>query len=185
MSEPAKPIPRATSYGWRLLMLVPAVLLCAYGYWRQIDVAPGGTVNSIRLTAKPDIAGQVRDAYASVDPRTSDYFLQVQKRDGGSLKTNVFGDTQLGNGLTWPLESPLSLGDVSRVEVWDHNSLLPDKQLDRVELDGMAWSATGQTYQVSLIGTRPEPPRWAMPLMAVGATLGAVVLLKFVWDQAL
>jgi hypothetical protein len=181
---PAQPR-RSVNYTWRLLMLVPALALAGYGYYRHADVPAGGWVTGIRLTSKPDLAGQARDAYASVAPTTPDYYLVLHQRDGAQRKTEPFPDTPLGNGLTFDLAPPLALGELARVEVWDDNSLLRDKQLDRIELSGAQWTSSGQTYVIDLKGTAQTPPRWAMPLVAIGATLGAVVLLKFVWDQAL
>lgn len=179
------PIKPATSYAWRLLMLIPAIALLAYGYWRRVDVPPGGTVTSIRVTSKSNISGQVRDAYAGVSPTTADFYLVLATQDGGTTKLAPFKDTPLGNGLTWMLDTPMQSGDLARVEVWDDNALLSDKQLDRVELSADAWDVDGQTFHIRLNGSRLEPPLWATPLMAVGGVLGAVVILRFVWDQAL
>ena len=176
--------PRATSYAWRLLMLVPAIVLASYGYWRHTDVPAGGTVSAIRIVSKGGISGQVQDAYAGVSPTTADLYL-VLARKQGELRLPPFSDTPLGNGLEWPLDPPLELDDVTRVEVWDHNPILKDKPLDRIGLPGNVWVAEGQTFRVEMKGTREAPPRWAMPLAAVGGVLGAVVMLRFVWDQAL
>ena len=184
IAHPARP-QRATSYLWRLLMLVPAIALMAYGYWRYVDVPTGGEVTAIHLKSKGGISGQVQDAYAGVALTTADYYLVVARREGDPLRLEPFKDTPLGNGLTWPLEKPLQLEDITRVEVWDHNAILKDKAIDRIGLPGDVWSAEGQTFRVEMIGTHEKPPRWALPLASVGATLAAVVLLKFVWDQAL
>lgn len=187
-SQPVTARP-AANYAWRLMMLIPAIALIAYGYWRYKDVPPGGTVTSIRLTSKTDLSGQVRDAYAGVSPTTADFYLKLFAPDGGELKLPPFDDTPLGNGLTWPLEKPIPLDDLARVEVWDDNSMLPDKQLDRIEIPtndlANEWEIDGQTFHVRMNGSKLEPPRWATPLMGVGAVLFAVVLLRFVWDQAI
>jgi hypothetical protein len=166
-------------------MLVPAIALAGYGYWRYVDVPTGGTVTAIRISSKGGISGQVQDAYAGVAPTTADLFLILALRDREPLRLKPFDNTPLGNGLTWPLDAPLQLEDVTRVEVWDHNPILKDKPLDRIELPGSLWSSEGQTFHVAMIGTHREPPRWALPLASVGGVLGAVVLLRFVWDQAL
>lgn len=188
MSEPvipaAAPVRPATSYAWRLMMLIPAIALIAYGYWRRIDVPPGGTVMSIRLTSKSDLSGQVRDAYAGVMPTTADFYLKLVTPDGGELKLPPFEDTPLGNGLTWTLDKPIALDQIARVEVWDDNGMLPDKQLDRIEIPSNEWEIDGQTFHVRMNGQKLEAPRWATPLMSVGAVLGAVIVLRFVWDQA-
>ena len=196
MSEPvepttaavARPVRPAANYTWRLLMLIPALALVAYGYWRYTDVSPGGDVTSIRLTSKENISGQVRDAYAGVLPTTADFFLILARRGAEPLRLETFEDTPLGNGLTWQLPAAMAMSDLVRVEVWDDNGLLSDKELDRIELPGdlaKAWEIDGQTFHVRLNGRRLDPPRWATPLMAVGGVLFAVVLLRFVWDQAI
>lgn len=182
---PAARPARATSYAWRLTMLIPAFVLAAYGYWRYVDHPTGGVVTSIRVSSKGGIAGQVQDAYASVSPTTADLYLVVVRRQGEALHLKPFNDTPLGNGLTWSLEAPLQLANVTRVEVWDHNAVLKDKEIDRIELPGDLWSADGQSFHVMMIGTHEQPPQWALPLAAIGATLGAVVVLRFVWDQAI
>jgi hypothetical protein len=189
MSDPAippvVPIRPAANYAWRLMMLIPAIALIVYGYWRYKDVPPGGTVTSIRLTSKADLSGQVRDAYAGVSPTTADFYLKLFLPDGSELKLQPFDDTPLGNGLTWTLDKPIPLDQIARVEVWDDNSMLPDKQLDRIEIPMSAWEIDGQTFHLRMNGSKLEPPRWATPLIGVGAMLFAVVLLRFVWDQAI
>lgn len=176
---------RATSYVWRLFMLIPAIALFGYGYWRHTQAPAGGTVTSIRATSKPGISGQVQDAYAGVMPTTADLYLVIHRDEGEPIKLQPFDDTPLGNGLTWPLDAPLSQDDIARVEVWDYNTIVKDKALDRIEFGDNAWTRDGQTFSIMLIGQHAEKPRWPLPLASVGAVLGAAVVLRFVWDQAL
>jgi hypothetical protein len=72
------------------------------------------------------------------------------------------------------------------VDVWDANTkwlLRSDKQLDRITMNG--WSVDGQRFHVDLLGKRNEPPKWAIPVAAVGGAVSLLVLLRFVWDQVI
>jgi hypothetical protein len=174
---------RARSYLGRLLMLVPSGVMLAVGWWHLANVPPGGTVSAVKLTVKPGPVGQVREAYDSLRPTNPDLYLRLIV-PGREVTTRTRANTPIGNGLTWNLDDPFSLADVRRVEVWD-DGLFSDSQLDNISLSGAEWSATGQTFQIDLHGTRPAPPDWALPLATAGGTLCAVVLLRFVWDQVL
>lgn len=173
----------AGSYAWRLLWLVPALALAGVGWWRYVDVPEGGTVTSIRLTTKPGPVGQFAEAKRQVRPSNPDLYLKLHLQ-GTERNTTTFKDTPVGNGLTWNLESPVDLQALRRVEVWD-DDLINDTLLDRMTLDNRddRWSAEGGEFRVDLFGERPRAPEWALPTAAVGATLAAVVLLRFVWDQ--
>jgi len=175
----AHPRHRAASYIWRLLLLIPALAATGIGWWKYSDVPPGGTVTAVKLTTKPGPVGQVREAYDTVKPSTPDLYLKIFV-PGREVNTRTFTDQPIGNGVTWNLESPFSLLEIKKVEVWDDDAF-GDTQLDNVNMEG--WSAEGQTFRIELQGEHPRPPEWALPLASAGATLAAVILLRFVWDQ--
>ena len=184
-AEVVQPLPRARSYVWRLLALIPAAVMLAIGGWAYTHPPAGGQVQSIRLATKSSLSGQARDAYDSVDPRTPDLYLKVSRTNSeAEIQLPPFNDTPVGNGLTFTLSRPTDLLSIGQISVWDEN-VLSDKQLDRIELSSGAWFGEGQTFRVDLYGIHPTPPDWALPLAAVGGTLALVVLLRFVWDQAL
>jgi hypothetical protein len=190
MTEDAKPISdirpprRARSMLWRLVLLIPALVCAACGFAAYKNVPEGGTVTSISLKTRGDLSGQTRNAYDSVDPGTPDIYLKLQLRDESSFQLPAYKDTAIGSGLTWTLPTPRDLAQITMVEVWDDNTLLSNKQLDRVAINN-TWAGEGQTFAITLTGTHPAPPPWALPLLVAGATLGGIVLLKFVWDQAI
>lgn len=171
---------RARSYLWHLLLLIPAVAMIVYGLHRHRTFDPGGTVNAVKLTTKGGMVGQAAEAVANVEPGTPDLYLKVVI-GGAEFTLPAKKDTPIGNGLTWDLPSQYSLGDVNRVEVWDHNTMWKDKQIDRITMNG--WVSAGQLFQIELMGKRNQPPAWAMPLASAGAAIALLVLLKFVWDQ--
>ncbi len=183
-TTPANPVRQARSMLWRLILLVPAIACAVWGLIAYKNVPEGGTVTSIHLKTKGDLSGQTRDAYDSVDPGTPDIYLIIKMRDETSVQLPTFKDTVIGSGLTWTLPTPRPLDQITMVEVWDDNTLLKNKQLDRVTFNN-TWAGEGQTFSLGLEGTHPAPPPWALPLLAAGATLGGIVLLKFVWDQAI
>lgn len=184
--EPSPPVRKARSMFWRLILLLPGIICAAWGYVAYSGESVGAaTVHSIHLKTKTDIGGQTRDAYDAVDPGTPDLFLKLSLRDQpDSLQLETHKDTVIGSGQSWTLPTPRPLDQITMVEVWDENTLLKDKQLDRIAIDNN-WSGEGQTFLISLEGTHPQPPRWALPLLAAGATLAGLVILKFVWDQAI
>jgi hypothetical protein len=94
----------------------------------------------------------------------------------------AYKDSPIGNGLVWQLPRQFQLGDIDRIEIWDHNAMWKDKEFDRITLDNI-WDADGQRFHVQLQGKRYEPPQWAMPVMVGGAVAGLLVVLKFVWGQ--
>lgn len=181
---PAKPVRQARSMLWRLILLVPAIVCAAWGLVAYRNVPEGGSVTSIGLKTKGDLSGQTRDAYDSVDPGTPDLYLVIKLRDETSVQLPTYKDTVIGSGLTWTLPTPRPLDQITMVEVWDDNTLMKNKQLDRVTFNN-TWTGEGQTFSLSMDGAHPAPPTWALPLLVAGATLGGLVLLKFVWDQAI
>lgn len=183
--DPAPPPRRARSHVGRLILLILALIVAGVGFYARSTVPPGGTVTAIKLTTKPDIAGQARDAYDSIVPTTADLYLIVKSPGGRAEKTDTFKDTPIGSGLTWTLSPPRDLREIELVEIWDRRRLIGDKQLDRIAFPPDAWVARGQTFELTAQGTRREPPPWAMPVAYAGATLAGLLLLRLVWDQAL
>lgn len=175
---------KARNMLWRLVLLVPAIGCAAWGYIAYRNVPEGGTITAISLKTKPDLSGQTRNAYDSVDPGTPDLYLVLGLRDGTTFQLPAYKDTVIGSGLTWTLPTPRPLDQITMIEVWDDNSLMKNKQLDRVAINNV-WGADGQTFSLTLAGTHPTPPPYALPLLVAGATLGGLVLLKFVWDSAI
>ncbi len=166
----------------KLLWLLLGLGILAPGLWYQYNVPPGGTVDAIKLSTKQGMVGQAAEAVANVDPTTPDLYLMIFTT-AGETRLPTFKDTPVGNGLTWNLPKVLSILDMQRIEVWDHHSILSDKQLDRLTLDN--WSVDGQRFHIDLLGHPNAPPKWALPVIAVGATLSILAFLKFVWDQVI
>ena len=171
--------PRARPY-LRLLWIFPTAAILAFGLWAYKNVEPGGTVESIKLTTKPGPVGQASEALRLVTG-TYDLYLKI-KTAGGELKTDTYKDRAIGNGLIWPLSRQYKLHEVREVDVFEARTIRSDKNLDHIALNGQ-WFAEGQMFKVELQGKVNEPPKWALPTLAVGATLSALVLLRFVWDQ--
>lgn len=183
----AHPPPRyvrpAASYLWRLLLLIPAGAMLAVGWVKYVDVPGGGTVQSIRVTTKPGPVGQFAEAKRQVRPSNPDLYLKLHLQ-GIEKNTRTFKDMPVGNGLIWHLDDPIDVKAIRRVEVWDDDTF-GDTLLDQVSIAGGEWSAEGGEFRIELQGVRPQPPEWALPVAAAGATLCAVVLLRFVWDQVI
>ena len=182
-----RPVPRARGIFWRLLLLIPAVAMLAYGAYRHYNVAPGGTINALKLRTKDGLVGQASEAVSNVNPSNPDLYLRLYGPDGKKelwpekMQELVKKDTPVGNGLTWDLPATMPMEDLGRVDIWDHHAITKDKQLDRVTIAG--WDTEGQRYRVELIGEKNKAPEWALPLAAAGGALTLGVLGKFVWDQ--
>jgi len=171
--------PRARPY-LRLLWIFPTAAVLAIGLWGYLNVEPGGSVNSIKLMTKPGPVGQASEALRLVTG-TYDLYLKL-KTPAGEFQTDTYNDRAIGNGLIWPLTRQYKVQDVKEVNVFEARTIRSDKNLDHVILNGQWW-AEGQLFKVELQGQANEPPKWALPTLAVGATLTALVLLRFVWDQ--
>ena len=164
----------------RLLWIFPTAAIFAIGLWAYLNVEPGGTVDAVKLITKPGPVGQASEALRLVTG-TYDLYLKIKTTDG-ELQTDTYKDRAIGNGLIWQLPRQFKLLDVKGVDVWDHHTIRSDKNLDHINLDGQ-WFAEGQTFRIELQGKANEPPKWALPTLSVGATLTALVILRFVWDQ--
>lgn len=177
----AKPIRRSRPY-LRMLWLIPSLAMLAAGLYYQYNVPVGGEISAIKLTTKTGMVGQAAEAVANTVPTTPDLYLVITTSKGEQT-LQTFKDTPIGNGLTWNLKTPMQLGELQRVDVWNHHTLWKDKPLDRITMAG--WGVDGQQFHVDLLGQRIEPPKWAMPVAIVGGTLTLVALLRFVWDQVI
>lgn len=183
-SEPTTPpqaLPRSRPY-LRLLWLIPGLAMLGVGLFNYYNVKEGGEVNAIKLTTKSGMVGQAAEAVANIRLTTPDLYLMFHT-SAGETRLPTFKDTPVGNGLTWNLPKSLALGEIQRVEVWDHHAITKDQQLDRITLAG--WSDEGQLFHVDLLGQRNEPPKWAIPIAAAGGAITLLGLLKFVWDQVI
>lgn len=185
MSEPIAPSPpRRSRVYLKLLWLLLGLGILAPGVWRYYNVPPGGDVDAIKLTTKSGVVGQAAEAVDNVDLSTPDLYLKLFTPAGES-RLPTFKDTPVGNGLTWNLPKAHPLAELQRLEVWDHRAILSDKQVDRITFDGITWNVDGQRFHIDLLGRRNAPPTWALPVMAVGATISLLALLRFVWDQVI
>jgi hypothetical protein len=176
---PRRPIPRSRPY-LRLLLLIPSLAIFGFGLYTYQNVEPGGTVDAIKLTTKPGPVGQASEALRLVTG-TYDLYLKIKTTDR-FMKTDTFKDMAIGNGLVWRLPRQFKLQDVKEVDVWDEHTFRSDKNLDHIGLGGQ-WAAEGQMFRIELQGKANEPPKWALPTLAVGATLSGLVILRFIWDQ--
>lgn len=178
----ARPVPRARPY-LRLLWLIPSAAILAVGLYGYMNYEPGGTVESIKLTTKPGPVGQASEALRLITS-TPDLFLKVKTTvDKDTIKTQTYKDMAIGNGLVWSLPHQYKLNEIIMVDVWDEHTFRHDQNLDHIALGGGQWSAEGQTFHIDLLGRQNEPPKWALPTLAVGATLSGLVILRFIWDQ--
>jgi len=179
------PVRRARSYAWRLLVLLPALAMLGVGLWYHRDVADHAPIRAVRLATKGGIGGQTREAYDNLKPGTPDLYLILKAAGGNVLaQTPAREDTPVGNGLSWDLSPPIDSAAIAKIEVWE-DDVLGDTLMDQVGFAAGSWSAEGGAFRLDLVGERPTPRPWALPLAAVGGTLAGVVLLRFVWDQAL
>ncbi len=149
------------------------------------NVEPGGTIESIKLTTKPGPVGQAAEALRLLTG-TFDLYLKIKTTAAPEpFKTMTFKDAAIGNGLIWPMQRPTKLQELKEVNVWDEHTIRSDKNLDHVVFDGAQWFAEGQTFRLDLTGKANEPPKWALPVLSVGATLSALIVLRFIWDQVI
>jgi hypothetical protein len=180
VTQGRRAVPRARPY-LRLLWIIPSLAILGAGLYAHLSVAPGGTVDSIKLTTKPGPVGQASEALRLVTG-TYDLYLKV-KAANEEFQTETYSGRAIGNGLVWPLSRQYALHDVTHVDVFDSRTWRSDSNLDHVSFSAGQWSAEGQLFRVDLQGKANEPPKWALPTLSVGATLTALVLLRFVWDQ--
>jgi hypothetical protein len=176
----ARPVPRARPY-LRLLSLIPSAAILAAGLYGYMNYEPGGTVESIKLSTKPGPVGQASEALRLITS-TPDLYLKVKTSKDAEWKAPTYSNLAIGNGLIWPLPHQYKLNEMLAVDVWNEHTFRKDVNLDHVTMNGQ-WSAEGQTFRVEMLGKANEPPKWALPTLAVGATLSGLVILRFIWDQ--
>src|SRR4051794_40179757 len=173
-------VPRARPY-LRLLWLIPSAATLAIGLYGYMNVEPGGTVESVKLMTKPGPVGQASEALALVTS-TPDLYLKVKAAPKEQWQSQTYKNMAIGNGLIWSLPHQYKVGELMSVDVFNEHTFRKDVNLDHITLGGQ-WAAEGQTFRVELLGTHNEPPKWALPTLAVGATLSGLVILRFIWDQ--
>jgi hypothetical protein len=178
--KPARP-PRARPY-LRLLWLIPGLALLGVGLYKYYDVEDDGVVHTVQITTKPGPVGQAAEALRLVQTGNPDLYLKIKTAAPSELRTDKYKDTPIGNGLKWPVKSPLRMREVREVEVWDSN-VWRDDFIDRVAISG--WTAEGQIFRVELLGDKFRPPDWALPVAAVGGMITLFALMRFVWDQVI
>jgi hypothetical protein len=166
--------PRARPY-LRLLWIFPTAAVLAIGLWAYITVEPGGTVDAVKLTTKPGPVGQASEALRLVTG-TYDMYLRIKTTEG-EIRTDVYKDRAIGNGLRWELPRRYQLAAVQQVDVWEDRMNIPkirsDKNLDHITMNGQ-WAAEGQTFRIELLGNANQPPKWAIPTLAVSRILQEV-----------
>jgi hypothetical protein len=161
--------------------MIPGLAMLGAGLYYYNNVEEGGEVTTIKLTTKSGIVGQAAEAVANVQSNP-DLYLKVTT-SSGAIDFPAQKDTPVGNGLEWKLPKPMPLHALQRVDVFDHHWIRSDPQLDRITLSG--WATEGQRFHVDLLGQRFEPPKWALPVAAMGGAITLLVLLRFVWDQVI
>jgi len=176
----ARAVPRARPY-LRLLWLIPSAAVLAVGLYGYMNYQPGGTVESIKLSTKPGPVGQASEALRLITS-TPDLYLKVKTTQDPHWQSPTYNNMAIGNGLIWSLPHQYKLSDVLSVDVWNEHTFRKDVNLDHITMNGQ-WNAEGQTFRVELLGKENEPPKWALPTLAVGATLSGLVILRFIWDQ--
>jgi hypothetical protein len=131
-----------------------------------------GTVNEIRITAKPGI--DLRKIEEVLD--TPDYYLELLTEQG-AIRTKTFKDTRVGSGLTFKLPVPVPLAAVKELKIWDEETIGKDKQVDRV--DRPAREVDGEKFHFALTGyIPPHSHQWKVGL-ALSICGGAILLLTF------
>src|SRR5688500_15631278 len=132
--DPIQPsAPPARSFPIFPYFLSTLLSLCVLGaglamlYWMPDRTDPG-TVTEVRLTG-----GQGIDIPKLEDVLdTPDYFVEVVT-ELGSIRSEKFNDTPLGNGLSFKLPVPVGLADIREIKVWDENAMRKDSQVDRID----------------------------------------------------
>jgi hypothetical protein len=174
----------------RVLWIIPGLVLLGIGLWNYLGTPDDGTVTSVHLTTKSGLVGEAAEAVRLVQLSQPDLYITVNESDH-VYKGEIFSHTPVGNGLAWPLPKHVAVRKIREVEVWDHHTVLSDKMQDRVSLNSgkpeapAIWDADGQTFHIELWGARVVPPMWAMPMIIAGGVICGIVVLRFVWDQAL
>ncbi len=174
----------------RVLWIIPGLVLLGVGLWNYLGTPDDGVVGSVHLTTKSGLVGEAAEAVRLIQMSQPDLYIKVFEPND-TFKGKTFSKTPVGNGLTWKLPKELAVRDVREVEVWDYHTMLHDKMQDRVTLNSgkkdepAVWGADGQTFHIELWGASEKPPTWAMPMIIAGGVISGIVLLRFVWDQAI
>jgi len=178
--------PSAAPFPWFAYILLALVSACvvaaglALSFWSPGSEDPG-TVNEIRITAKPGI--DLRKLEEVLD--TPDYYLELLTEQG-AIRTKTFKDTRVGSGLTFKLPVPVPLSAVKELKIWDEETIGKDKQVDRV--DRPAREVDGEKFHFALTGyIPPHSHQWkvGLALSICGAAILLLTLLKFIRAQVL
>lgn len=181
----SQPLPRARAFPWFDALLTVLLGACvtlaglAMLFWYAAP-ADTGTVNQVRIVAKPGI--DLSKIEEIID--TPDYYVEAWSGEG-MIRSATQKDTRVGNGLTFDLPVPMRVADVTEVKVWDEN-ITRDSLVDRV--DRVAFRQIGgEKFKFELIGQTPPIARdrqigWGLAI-AGGAVL-ALSVLRFIWRQA-
>jgi hypothetical protein len=181
-NSPDQHTPRARMY-WRLLWLVPTLAILGVGLYFQLNVLPGGTVETIKMTIKPGLGGEASQALEALKPGGNPDLYPKVITPTENFVFEPYPDTPIGNGLTWDLPKPQAMQDIQRVEIWTKHAVTKDREMDRITISD--WSEDGQQYHIDLLGKKNTPPKWALPVAIVGGVLSLLVILRFVWDQVI
>jgi len=164
-----------------LVLLSASVLTSGLLIFYLPDSADPGTVNEIRITAKPGIDLRKLEEVFDIP----DYYLELLT-DQGAIRTKTFKDTRVGNGLTFKLPVPVPLSAVKELKIWDEETVGKDKQVDR--LDRPSRETDGEKFHFSLAGQIPPRPntfKIGLALSICGGLLLLLTLLKFLRSQVL
>jgi hypothetical protein len=180
---PATTPPRAKSFPWfayTLLALVGiASAVAGTLLLNRHDNDNFGTVNEIRITAKPGI--DLRKIEEVLD--TPDYYIEIATEQG-KTQSETYKDTRVGNGLTFHLPIAVRLGDIKEIRLCDQN-VMKDSLVDRVDRVGR--TTLGERFQFELLGAEPPQPlhRVGVALAIGGGILLLIVLVRFIWYQVI
>jgi hypothetical protein len=187
MDEP-RPFPPPRAHAFPLLPYALAGVLglallaggLALALWRPFDATDAVAVHAIRITARPGIDLSKLEEVLDVP----DYYLEVHTASG-SVRTEVFRNTRVGSGLTFPLPVPIRMGDLTEVRLFDQN-IWRDRLVDRV--DHLQQETAGERFNFALLADEPPPARdrtlgWI--LAGLGGAVVLTVLIRFIRWQAI
>jgi hypothetical protein len=185
-APPTPAPPPAAPFPWFAYILLALVSACVVAagltlvFWSPGSDDPG-TVNEVRITAKPGIDFRKLEEVLS----TPDYYLELLTEQG-AIRTRTFKNTRLGTGLTFKPPVPVPLSAITELRIWDEETISKDKQIDRV--DRPAREVDGEKFHFSLSGyIPPHSNQWkvGLALAICGGAILLLTLLKFIRAQVL
>ncbi|MEM8874384.1 MAG: C2 domain-containing protein [Planctomycetota bacterium] len=169
---------------WRFVVWLALLLIggaaCAWGLWSWTNPVQSDRVSSVRVKTRPGIVNDAAGVKSMLSPGNPDLYVRVIV-GGETLQTDTMEDTPVGGGLTWNLDSSLSLAAIERVEVWDEDTFGNDL-LDQVTPEGQRVTS-GQEYQVILRGPGAKVPTGAIPAALIGGVFALIGGGRLVWEQ--